>query len=218
MAAEDVCQTDACDECIRGSAGVTLILCLQREVGPLAGEGGPAGSRAIKSLVLSAGYYLFPLALFWTHSPRPWETSCSLSRSLSSSRSLSPNAAPPPGCSGGSASPPVNESGIHSNAAIAGRGTLAQPLSHALCTHTRVHTRAHTPGPGTQSRRRTRGPARTAARTHRHTHARARPRSFAPWWQELWDEVMFWDRKHGVMGNSQRRSKARHRPLGATGT
>ncbi|KPP68619.1 hypothetical protein Z043_112685 [Scleropages formosus] len=36
--------------------------------------------------------------------------------------------------------------------------------------------------------------------------------------RELWDEVMFWDRKHGAMGNSQRRAKGRHRPQGATGT
>ncbi len=99
-----------------------------------------------------------------------------------------------------------------------GLGACSLSLFHTL-THALSHTHVHA-NKQTQSRRLLR-----VRRAHAHACAAVLTRIDAPThsqslsirWLQPWDEVMFWDRKHGAMGNSQRRAKGRHKTKGATG-
>ncbi len=98
--------------------------------------------------------------------------------------------------------------------------------AHALSlsfTHSHTHTPSHThvhENKQTQSRRLLRvrrAHAHACAAVLTHIDAPTHSQSLSIRWLQPWDEVMFWDRKHGAMGNSQRRAKGRHKTKGATG-
>lgn len=97
---------------------------------------------------------------------------------------------------------------------------LSLSFTHSLThTHAPSHTHVHA-NKQTQSRqllRVRRAHAHACAAVLTHIDALTHSQSLSIRWLQPWDEVMFWDRKHGAMGNSQRRAKGRHKTKGATG-